>query len=254
MPSSTSPPCPLLRCPSPSRPRCSSVPPGQCATTPPTPRGATAVRGRILQRGLVGDLLPPRRAGQLLPHKEDHRGSESTTAQLVEHTTRRTPVAVARTGQITHTLWVCDDPAELARPASGLSVGQALIANGHHRHAACLQLSGDAAGPWTGSLALLVDAVTSASALRDPPTAVRPETAESRGRDVRISCSGRLRGRHRIRRTRAARLDCPGRAGRTARPVNDEVARRPFERTPLPARAGVARRGAIGSGRRPGID
>ncbi|MEU9572416.1 DUF1015 domain-containing protein [Streptomyces massasporeus] len=160
---------------------------------------------RILQRGLVGDLLLPRREGQLLPHEDvsghvvrqraahmsglraqleplllAHRGSESTTAQLVDHTTRRTPVAVVRTGRITHTLWACDDPAELARLASGLSVGQALIADGHHRHAACLQLSGDAAGPWTSSLALLVDTVTSPlrlSAIHRLLPALEPEKA-----------------------------------------------------------------------------
>jgi hypothetical protein len=34
-----------------------------------------------------------------------HRGMESATARLVDHVTRRTPVALARIGQITHTLW-----------------------------------------------------------------------------------------------------------------------------------------------------
>jgi hypothetical protein len=85
---------------------------------------------RILPRGVIGDLLLPRRPGQLLPHEDvsahvvrqrathmsglraqleplllAHRGMESATARLVDHVTRRTPVALARIGQITHTLW-----------------------------------------------------------------------------------------------------------------------------------------------------
>ncbi|MEU0216114.1 DUF1015 family protein [Streptomyces sp. NPDC006265] len=161
---------------------------------------------RILQRGLISHLLLPRQAGQLLPHEDvsnhvarqraahmsglraqlepllpAHRGTASTTAHLVDHTTRRTPVAVARTGQITHVLWACDDPAELSLLAGGLSVGQALIADGHHRHAACLQLSGDAAGPWSSSLTLLVDTVTSPLRLSAfPPTGAGPGTGEGR--------------------------------------------------------------------------
>ncbi|MCL6734840.1 DUF1015 family protein [Streptomyces neyagawaensis] len=137
---------------------------------------------RILQRGLIGDLLLPRQAGRLLPHEDvsapvvrqraahmsalraqleplllAHRGTESTTSQLMDRVTRRRPVTVARIGQITHILWACDDRAELEDLVSALSVTKALIADGHHRHAACLQLSGDGTGPWTGSLALLVD-------------------------------------------------------------------------------------------------
>ncbi|MEU1850769.1 DUF1015 domain-containing protein [Streptomyces sp. NPDC019990] len=167
---------------------------------------------RILQRGLIGDLSLPRQAGRLLPHEDvsahvvrqravhmsglraqleplllAHRGTESTTAQLVEHVTRRAPVAVARIGQITHTLWGCDDPAELALLAGGLSVGQALIADGHHRHAACLHLSADAAGPWTSSLALLVDTETHPlrlSAIHRVLPALEPEKAARTAADV----------------------------------------------------------------------
>ncbi len=167
---------------------------------------------RILQRGLIGDLLLPRRAGRLLPHEDvsahvvrqraahmaelraqleplllAHRGMEAATARLVDQVTRRTPVTVARIGQLTHTVWICDDPAELALLASGLSIGQALIADGHHRHAACLQLGGDAAGPWTGSLALLVDTATyplRLSAIHRVLPALEPEKAARTAADV----------------------------------------------------------------------
>lgn len=167
---------------------------------------------RILQRGLIGDLLLPHQAGKLLSHEDvsahvvrqraahmsglhaqleplllAHRGTESTTAQLVDHVTRRKPVTVARIGQITHMLWVCDDPAELALLARGLSAGQALIADGHHRHAACLQLSGDAAGPWASSLALLVDTATyplRLSAIHRVLSALDPEKAARTAAEV----------------------------------------------------------------------
>ncbi|GAA3245531.1 DUF1015 domain-containing protein [Streptomyces labedae] len=137
---------------------------------------------RILQRGLIGDLMMPREPGQLLPHEEvsshvvlqrsahmsmlraqleplllAHRGMEGVAVQVMDHVAGRNPVTVARIGEITHSLWACDDPRELELVTSGLSVGRALIADGHHRHAACLQLRGDAAGPWGSSLALLVD-------------------------------------------------------------------------------------------------
>lgn len=140
---------------------------------------------RIVQRGLIGDLLLPRQAGRLLPHEEvsaqvvhrrathmsglraqleplflAHRDTEAATAQWMERVTRGAPVTVARIEEITHSLWVCDDPEELALVTAGLSIGRALIADGHHRHAACLQLSGDGASPWDSSLALLVDTDT----------------------------------------------------------------------------------------------
>lgn len=135
---------------------------------------------RILQRGLIGELMLPSRAGQVLPHEDvsahvvrqraahmsglraqleplllAHRGIESAAAQVAGHVTRRAPVTVARIGEITHSLWACDDATEPAVVARGLSSGRALIADGHHRHAACLQLRGDGAGPWGSSLALL---------------------------------------------------------------------------------------------------
>ncbi len=144
---------------------------------------------RILQRGLFGEVLLSRGTpGPVLPHEAvqphvvsdrarsmaglhaqleplllTYRSAESTTAQVVEHVTRRPPIAVARTGPVTHTLWACTAPDEQNLITTGLSQCQALIADGHHRHAACLQLSaGDAAdrSPWQSSLALLVDATS----------------------------------------------------------------------------------------------
>jgi hypothetical protein len=94
--------------------------------------------GRILQRGLIGELgLTRGRTSAVLPHEDvqphvvkqragsmaglraqleplllTYRSTESTTAQIVDHVTRRPPVAVARTGALTHTLWACTAPDE----------------------------------------------------------------------------------------------------------------------------------------------
>jgi uncharacterized protein (DUF1015 family) len=62
-----------------------------------------------------------------------------------------------------HRLWAVTDPAEHAIVAADLATRQALIADGHHRYAAYLQLQdrkragGAGAGPWDCGLALLVD-------------------------------------------------------------------------------------------------
>ncbi|MEU0681301.1 MULTISPECIES: DUF1015 domain-containing protein [Streptomyces] len=140
---------------------------------------------RILQRGLIGDLLLPHdetgAAGRVLPHEGvstavvrqraahmagvraqleplllAYRGKGSTAAQAMEHISRRTPLLVARIGEITHSLWACDDEEDIALVTGDLAGGEALIADGHHRHAACLHLRGDNQ-PWNTSLALLVD-------------------------------------------------------------------------------------------------
>ena len=64
---------------------------------------------------------------------------------------------------IRHRLWAVTDPAEQAAVAADLATRQALIADGHHRYAAYLQLqarkrtAGAGAGPWDAGLALLVD-------------------------------------------------------------------------------------------------
>jgi uncharacterized protein (DUF1015 family) len=62
-----------------------------------------------------------------------------------------------------HRLWAVTDPGEHAAIAADLATRQALIADGHHRYAAYLQLqarkraTGAGPGPWDCGLALLVD-------------------------------------------------------------------------------------------------
>ncbi|MGH3236692.1 MAG: DUF1015 family protein, partial [Streptosporangiaceae bacterium] len=72
-------------------------------------------------------------------------------------------VSVTTEDGVTHRLWRLGDPAEQAAIAADLTGRRALIADGHHRYAAYLDLqaemraSGLGAGPWDYGLAFLVD-------------------------------------------------------------------------------------------------
>jgi uncharacterized protein (DUF1015 family) len=154
--------------------------------------------GPVLQRGLIGALrLAPLGAGPVLPHEDvipgpvtgrrqlmeatganlepifllydgpDEPGGPgpgATTALVTEVATRREPLLSVDTDDgIRHRLWAVTDPAEQAAVAADLASRQALIADGHHRYAAYLQLqarkraAGAGPGPWDAGLALLVD-------------------------------------------------------------------------------------------------
>jgi len=150
-----------------------------------------------LQRGLIGAVgLAPREAGIILPHEAVAPGPVAGRLALMTATqanlepifllydgadgpaaepgaaTRilaaaadgRPPLAEAVTADgIRHRLWAITDAAELAAIAADLRDRTALIADGHHRYAAYLELqalrhkAGDGAGPWDFGLALLVD-------------------------------------------------------------------------------------------------
>jgi uncharacterized protein (DUF1015 family) len=80
----------------------------------------------------------------------------------------RTPLlSITTEDGVTHRLWRLDDPAEYAAIAADLAGRRALIADGHHRYAAYLQLqaemraAGRGAGPWDYGLAFLVDSAAS---------------------------------------------------------------------------------------------
>ncbi len=89
----------------------------------------------------------------------------SAATRLAAHVTAtRPPLLSVDTGDGTrHRLWAVTSPAEQATVAADLAVRQALIADGHHRYAAYLEVqarkrtAGAGAGPWDCGLALLVD-------------------------------------------------------------------------------------------------
>jgi uncharacterized protein (DUF1015 family) len=81
--------------------------------------------------------------------------------------TERAPlVTIGTEDGVTHRLWRIDDPAEQAAITADLCGRRALIADGHHRYAAYMDLQSEAraagkgAGPWDFGLAFLVDSAT----------------------------------------------------------------------------------------------
>jgi uncharacterized protein (DUF1015 family) len=90
--------------------------------------------------------------------------AETATGVMDRVVTERAPlVAITTEDGVTHRLWRLGDPAEQAAIAADLAGRRALIADGHHRYAAYLDLqaemraSGLGAGPWDYGLAFLVD-------------------------------------------------------------------------------------------------
>jgi uncharacterized protein (DUF1015 family) len=113
-------------------------------------------------------LLYDGTAGAGTPGAGDPAGAGSAgsvaTRIVTETACARPPLAEARTADgIRHRLWAVTDPGDLARIAADLEPRTALIADGHHRYAAYLELqhrrrlTGAGAGPWDFGLALLVD-------------------------------------------------------------------------------------------------
>jgi uncharacterized protein (DUF1015 family) len=147
----------------------------------------------VLQRGLIGALrLAPLGAGPVLPHEDVLPGPVTGRRQLMETTganlepifllydgdgadgaasrlaaqvagSRPPLVTVDTDDGIEHRLWALADPGEHAIVAADLASQQALIADGHHRYAAYLELQArkragsQGPGPWDAGLALLVD-------------------------------------------------------------------------------------------------
>ncbi len=145
----------------------------------------------VLQRGLIGALgLVPYSAGVVQPHENVMPGPVAGRRQLMEATQANLepifllyqngngvaaglvdsvadgspPLAEAMTpDSVRHRLWAITDPAELAAIAADLAPHTALIADGHHRYAAYLEVqqrlrqAGAGPGPWDRGLALLVD-------------------------------------------------------------------------------------------------
>jgi uncharacterized protein (DUF1015 family) len=91
--------------------------------------------------------------------------SLSATTRLTERVAATRPplLSVDTDDGTRHRLWAVTDPAEHTAVAADLATRQALIADGHHRYAAYLQLqerkraNGAGDGPWDRGLALLVD-------------------------------------------------------------------------------------------------
>ena len=96
-------------------------------------------------------------------------GNGPTATQVTDEVAQtQTPLLSMRTEDgVTHKLWRLADPAGLEAIAADLACRRALIADGHHRYAAYLELQaemralGRGAGPWDYGLAFLVDSAAS---------------------------------------------------------------------------------------------
>jgi uncharacterized protein (DUF1015 family) len=90
---------------------------------------------------------------------------QPTAAEIIERiAAERAPlITITTEDRVTHRLWRLGNPSEQAAIATDLAGRRALIADGHHRYAAYLDLqnemraSGLGAGPWDYGLAFLVD-------------------------------------------------------------------------------------------------
>ncbi|CAO0832370.1 DUF1015 domain-containing protein [Streptomyces microflavus] len=143
----------------------------------------------VLQRGVIGALdLPRDGESTVIPHEGvqphvvtaraalmkglraqpeplllTYNSATRSAAGVIDSLTQLPPVATVRIGGVTHMLWACTSPEDQALIAADLAPHQALIADGHHRYAACIQLRdqhGPGPNPWQSCLALLVDAST----------------------------------------------------------------------------------------------
>jgi len=90
--------------------------------------------------------------------------TDSATDVIDRVAAERAPlVTITTEDNVTHRLWRLGDPREQAAIVADLAGRRALIADGHHRYAAYLDMqadmraSGRGAGPWDYGLAFLVD-------------------------------------------------------------------------------------------------
>jgi len=92
-------------------------------------------------------------------------GDTDTATEVIDRVAaERAPlVTITTEDDVTHRLWRLGDPREQAAIAADLAGRRALIADGHHRYAAYMDVqadmraSGRGAGPWDYGLAFLVD-------------------------------------------------------------------------------------------------
>jgi uncharacterized protein (DUF1015 family) len=96
-------------------------------------------------------------------------GTGPTATQMTDEIAgTQTPLLTMQTeDEVTHKLWRVAEPAVVEAIAADLAGRRALIADGHHRYAAYLELQaemralGRGAGPWDYGLAFLVDSAAS---------------------------------------------------------------------------------------------
>ena len=137
-----------------------------------SPETAGILPHESVMPGLVADRRALMAATQanlepifLIYDGEQARDGAGTAAGTIEMVAaERAPlVSIATEDGVTHRLWRLGDPGDLESITADLAGRRALIADGHHRYAAYLDLqaelraSGLGGGPWDYGLAFLVD-------------------------------------------------------------------------------------------------
>jgi uncharacterized protein (DUF1015 family) len=134
--------------------------------------GSPEMAGILPHEGVMPGLVADRRAlmaatqANLEPifliYDGEQAGAATETIDVVA--AERAPlVSITTEDGVTHRLWRLGDLSELERITADLAGRRALIADGHHRYAAYLDLqaemqaAGLGAGPWDYGLAFLVD-------------------------------------------------------------------------------------------------
>ncbi|GAA1999712.1 DUF1015 domain-containing protein [Catenulispora subtropica] len=126
----------------------------------PAPERRAIMPHEAVTDSVVADRLAQMRATDahiepiLLTYEGDH-----TVSDLLDRVAdATTPLTVTTTADGTaHRLWALTDPVSVDRVAAALVWHRALIADGHHRHAAYRRLRAERGGPAALGLALLVD-------------------------------------------------------------------------------------------------
>ena len=125
--------------------------------------GRRAARADGGHAGQPGADLPHLRR-RAVPDATDTAAMPTATEVMDGVADERAPlVSITTEDGMTHRLWRLGDPGEQAAIAADLSGRRALIADGHHRYAAYLDLqaemraAGLGTGPWDYGLAFLVD-------------------------------------------------------------------------------------------------
>jgi uncharacterized protein (DUF1015 family) len=138
-----------------------------------SPEAAGILPHEGVMPGLVGDRRALMAATQanlepiFLTYDGERAGTQTgpTATEIIDHVAAdHTPiVSIVTEDAVTHRLWRLSHPDEQDAIIADLTGRRALIADGHHRYAAYLDLqaemraSGRGAGPWDYGLAFLVD-------------------------------------------------------------------------------------------------
>ncbi|NUP45866.1 MAG: DUF1015 domain-containing protein, partial [Catenulispora sp.] len=138
----------------------SAAPSGPDAADEPAPARRAILPHEAVTDSVVADRLAQMRAtdAHIEPILLTYEGDRTVSDLLDRVADHAPPLTAATTADGTaHRLWALTDPVSIDRIAAALLWHRALIADGHHRHAAYRRLRAERGGPAAYGLAFLVD-------------------------------------------------------------------------------------------------